>query len=353
MLESLWAKEFGVRHDSSGEFPLNTGLPLRVLLSLNTFPLFRFLFVFDSAKGALRCVWCLQRTWILLRNQELENLKADASSFLASPRSTHSKDSDNKLLSSFPLADAAPRASSSTKVSVGRKEPKSKATVKVVEDSKPSNSPSSAMVYKRVRLPPCSKKIAPATSKGKMQQIVVTDKDSTSNEVESEDEDEEEDTAPPPKHLKTTSSISVKRVTKRVTKTAGKPAPECSPSSIFQPVLLVDAQGRLRLPNKSSGEFTPFPKFAHARNSTALSREHPLLAINPKFLELGSILEKLFKMILLLHCASISRVELCIRIEGTLFSIGNLLTELRDLLLLSLSHLLGGTHFRLGNIEAG
>ncbi|KAJ3885552.1 hypothetical protein GG344DRAFT_82593 [Lentinula edodes] len=153
-------------------------------------------------------------------------------------------------------------------VSVGRKEPRSKATVKVVEDSKASNSPPSAMVYKRVQLPPCSRKIAPATSKRKARQIIVTDEDSTSNEVESEDENEEEDTVPPPKHLKTTSSISATlplRSVKGVTKTAGKPAPECSPSSIFQPVLLVDAQGRLWLPNQSSGEFTPFPNAALSR----------------------------------------------------------------------------------------
>ncbi|KAJ3911090.1 hypothetical protein F5877DRAFT_86492, partial [Lentinula edodes] len=124
--------------------------------------------------------------------------------------------------------------------------------------------------------------------------------DSTSNEVESEDEDEDEDTAPPPKRLKTTSSISaslphrpVKRVTvpKRVSKAAAKPVPKRSPESTFQPVLLADAQGRLRLPEQSTGAFTPFPKFAHARNSAPLNRENPLLAINPDFVELGSILE--------------------------------------------------------------
>ncbi|KAJ3858051.1 hypothetical protein EV359DRAFT_69310, partial [Lentinula novae-zelandiae] len=71
---------------------------------------------------------------------------------------------------------------------------------------------------------------------------------------------------------------SVKRVSilKQVTKAAVKPAPECSPDSTFQP---------------STGSFTPFPKFAHARNSAALSRENPLFAINPDFVELGSVLE--------------------------------------------------------------
>ncbi|KAJ3884735.1 hypothetical protein GG344DRAFT_83579 [Lentinula edodes] len=194
----------------------------------------------------------------LRRNREIESLKADASSFLASPQSTRSKDSNNELLSGFPLVDAAPQASSSAKASVGRKDPKSKTTVKVVEDSKASN---------------------PTPS------VVVSDEDSTSNEVESEDEDEDEEVAPPPKRLKTTSSISaslprrsVKWVTipKQVTKAAGKLAPEHSSSSTFQP---------------STGSFTPFPKFAHARNSAALSRENPLLAVNPDFIELGSILE--------------------------------------------------------------
>ncbi|KAJ3859588.1 hypothetical protein EV359DRAFT_86232 [Lentinula novae-zelandiae] len=210
----------------------------------------------------------------LRRNREIESLKADASSF----------HSDNELLSGFPLVDAAPQASSSAKVSVGRKEPKSKTTVKVVEDSKAAYPPPGGMAYKRVRLPPRSRKIAPITAQGKSRQVVVSDDDSASNEVESEDEEEdeeeEEDSAPPPKRLKMTSSISaslprrsVKWVTipKRVSKAAVKPVPEHSWIS--------------------TGSFTPFPKFAHARNSAPLSRENPLLAINPDFVELGSILE--------------------------------------------------------------
>ncbi|KAJ3803592.1 hypothetical protein F5876DRAFT_71321, partial [Lentinula aff. lateritia] len=217
-----------------------------------------------------------------------------------SPRSTRSKDSDNELLRGSPSVDTAPRASSSTKVSVDSKKPKSKTTIKVVEDSKASNSPPAGTAYKRVRLPPRSRKIAPITVKGKSRQVVVSDDDSASKEVESEDEDEEEDSAPPPKRLKSNSSIpaSVPRrsakkmpVPKRTSKTASKPASVHSPVSTFQPVLLADAEGRLRLPNQSSGNFTPFPKFAHARNSAALSRENPLLAINPDFVELGSILE--------------------------------------------------------------
>ncbi|KAJ4471187.1 hypothetical protein C8R41DRAFT_870637 [Lentinula lateritia] len=56
----------------------------------------------------------------LQRNREVESLKADASSFY----------SDNELPSGFPSIDTAPRASSSSKASVGRKEPKSKTTVK-------------------------------------------------------------------------------------------------------------------------------------------------------------------------------------------------------------------------------
>ncbi|KAJ3897329.1 hypothetical protein F5879DRAFT_996217 [Lentinula edodes] len=186
---------------------------------------------------------------LIRRNRELESLKAEASTFFSSPRSTRSRDSDNELLSGFPSVGSAPVASSSTKVSIGRKEPKSSTTVKVVEGSKASDPPTPAMVYKRVRLPP----------------------------LESEDEDEEEDTAPPPKCPKTTSSISAS-LPRRLNGT-------------FQPVLLADAQGCLRLPDQSSGELTPFPKFAHARNSAALNRKNPLLAINPEFLELGSILE--------------------------------------------------------------
>ncbi|KAJ3924353.1 MAG: hypothetical protein NXY57DRAFT_970091, partial [Lentinula lateritia] len=195
-------------------------------------------------------------------------------------------------------------ASSSTKVSVDNQKPKSKTTIKVVEDSKASDSPPAGTAYKRVRLPPRSKKVAPITAKGKSRQVVVSEDDSASNEVESEDEEEdegeEEDSAPPPKRLKTTSSISaslprrsVKRVSvpKRVSKAAATSAPERPSDSTFQPVLLADAQGRLRLPEQSTGAFTPFPKFAHARNSAALTRENPLLAINPDFVELGSILE--------------------------------------------------------------
>ncbi|KAJ3897766.1 hypothetical protein F5879DRAFT_995562 [Lentinula edodes] len=223
---------------------------------------------------------------LIRRNREVESLKAEASTFFSPPRSTRSKDSDNEFLSRFPSVGSASRASSSTKVSVGRKEPKSKTTVKVVEDSKASKPTHSAMAYKRVRLPPRSRKITPTTAKGKSQQVVVSDDDSASNEVESEDEDEdedeEEDAAPPPKHLKTTSSISaslpcrsIKQVSipKRVTKVATKSAPERPPDK------------------QSTGAFTPFPKFAHARNSAALNRENPFFAINPDFVELGSILE--------------------------------------------------------------
>ncbi|KAJ3924571.1 MAG: hypothetical protein NXY57DRAFT_969570, partial [Lentinula lateritia] len=237
---------------------------------------------------------------LIRRNRELESLKADASTFFSSPCSTCSRDSDNELLSGLPSVGSAPVASSSTKVSVGKKEPKSPTTVKVVEGPKASDPPTTALVYKRVRLPLHSRKIAPAASKGKARQVIVTEEDSTPSEVESEDEDEEEDTAPPPKRLKTTSSISaslprrsIKRVSvpKRVTKVAVKSAPARSPNSTFQPVLLADAQGHLRLPEQSTGAFTPFPKFAHARNSAALTRENPLLAINPDFVKLGSILE--------------------------------------------------------------
>ena len=111
-------------------------------------------------------------------------------------------------MSGFPSAGSAPVASSSTKVSIGKGEPKSKTTVKVVEDSKADRPLPAGMAYKRIRLPPRSRKNTSIASKGKARQIVVTDEGSTSNEVESEDEAEDEDIAPPPKRLKTTSSIS-------------------------------------------------------------------------------------------------------------------------------------------------
>ncbi|KAJ3924433.1 MAG: hypothetical protein NXY57DRAFT_1044944, partial [Lentinula lateritia] len=158
----------------------------------------------------------------LQRNREVESLKADASSFLSSPRSAHSKDSNNELLGGSPAIDIVPRASSSRKASSVKMGSKPKASVKVVVESKVSDPTPSAMIYKRVRLPPRSRKNAPTTSKGKSWQIVATN----------EDEDEDEDSAPPPKCLKTTSSISaslprrsVKRVTvpKRVSKAAVKP----------------------------------------------------------------------------------------------------------------------------------
>ncbi|KAJ3859062.1 hypothetical protein EV359DRAFT_86857 [Lentinula novae-zelandiae] len=220
-------------------------------------------------------------------------------SMISSPHSTHSRDLDNELLSRSPSIDTALRASSSSKASVLKMGPKSKATVKVVENSKVSDPPSPAMVYKRVQLPPHSRKIAPTTSKGKSRQVIVTDDNSASNEVESEDEDEDEDAVPPTKRLKTISSISASlprrsvklvSVPKQVTKAAAKPVPASSVSA-FKPVLLANAQGHLQLPNQSTGTFMPFLKFAHARNSAALTRENLLFAVNLEFLELGSILE--------------------------------------------------------------
>ncbi|KAJ3925470.1 MAG: hypothetical protein NXY57DRAFT_1044077 [Lentinula lateritia] len=200
---------------------------------------------------------------------------------VSSPHFTRSKDSDNELLSENPALDIAPRASSSSKASSVKMGSKPKASVKVVEESKVSDPTPSASVYKRVRLPPHSRKIAPTTSKGKSRQIIATN----------EDEDEDEDSVPPPKSSLPRCSAKRVSVPKQVTKAAVKPAPKHSSGSTFQPVLLADAQGRLKLPEQSTGNFTPFPKFAHARNSAALNRENPPLAINPEFLELGSILE--------------------------------------------------------------
>ncbi|KAJ3860747.1 hypothetical protein EV359DRAFT_67063 [Lentinula novae-zelandiae] len=119
------------------------------------------------------------------------------------------------------------------------------------------------MAYKHVQ-PPCPRKSIPTTSKGKSRQVVVTDNNSASNEVESEDEDEDEVTEPPPKCLKTTSSISAsvprrsaKRIpaSKCITKAAAKPVPASPLANSFRPVLLADTQGHLRLPDQSSGPF--------------------------------------------------------------------------------------------------
>ncbi|KAJ3845778.1 hypothetical protein EV368DRAFT_90115 [Lentinula lateritia] len=126
----------------------------------------------------------------LRRKREIESLKADASTLFSSPCPIHSRDLDNDKASAVKIGS------------------KSKATVKVVEDSKVSDPPSPAMVYKRVQLPPHLRKIVPTTSKGKSRQVIVTDDNSASSKVESEDEDEEEAAAPPPKGLKTISSIS-------------------------------------------------------------------------------------------------------------------------------------------------
>ncbi|KAJ3804784.1 hypothetical protein F5876DRAFT_82617 [Lentinula aff. lateritia] len=210
---------------------------------------------------------------LVQRNRELK---------VSSARSTHSQGSDNELLSG-PSMDIP--KTSSVKASMVKVEPKSKTMVEVVEDSKVSApSSSTTLSYKCVQLPPCSRKIVPASSKGKgkSRQKVTTEDDSASSEVESEDEDEneEEDIAPPPKRLKTTSLVSslvshhsVKRVPvpKQVTKAATRPVPAPSPVSAFEPVLLADAQGHLQLPNQSTGTFTPFPKFAHARACSSQS----------------------------------------------------------------------------------
>ncbi|KAJ3924973.1 MAG: hypothetical protein NXY57DRAFT_968636 [Lentinula lateritia] len=173
----------------------------------------------------------------LRRNWEVESLKADASLFLSSPRPAHSKDSDNELLGGSHAIDIVPRASSSSKASSVKMGSKPKASVKVVAESKVSDPTPSATIYKRVRLPPCSRKNAPTTSKGKSWQIIATEEDSTSTEVESEDEDEDEDSAPPPKRLKTTSSISAslpRRSVKRVSVTV-KSMPRASTSPLGTP----------------------------------------------------------------------------------------------------------------------
>ncbi|KAJ3884199.1 hypothetical protein GG344DRAFT_84409 [Lentinula edodes] len=112
---------------------------------------------------------------LIRQNRELEDLKADTSSFLSSPCPVPPQGSDNELLSGF-LSWDVPNPSL-VKASAAKVGPKAKTTVKVVE--------------------------------GKSRQTVVMEDDSTYNEVELEDEDKdkEESIAPPSKRLKMNSSI--------------------------------------------------------------------------------------------------------------------------------------------------
>ncbi|KAJ3911686.1 hypothetical protein F5877DRAFT_72991 [Lentinula edodes] len=71
---------------------------------------------------------------------------------------------------------------------------------------------------------------------------------------------------------------------------SSKSAPTSSKASHFLPALLIDDQGRLKLPGDLVGEFTPFKRFEHAQNSAPLQRQNPIFDVNPEFLNLGAIL---------------------------------------------------------------
>ncbi|KAJ3925664.1 MAG: hypothetical protein NXY57DRAFT_967449 [Lentinula lateritia] len=167
------------------------------------------------------------------------------------------------------VSDSPKASSSKTKVEKPLPKPKatawSKTTVKVVEESRVSpESEELAMPsyeVKRVRLPSRLRLAA----KGKARQTEVLD-------IE-ESETEEEVVPPPSKRLK-----------------SSKSAPAPPKASNFRPTLLIDDQGRLKLPGDSVGEFTPFKQIEHARNSAPLQRQNPIFDVNPEFLDLSVIL---------------------------------------------------------------
>ncbi|KAJ4498735.1 hypothetical protein C8R41DRAFT_916226 [Lentinula lateritia] len=196
------------------------------------------------------------------RKRELASLMADASSIL--DRRSATKTPRKEDLSNTPKA-------SSSKKKVEKPLPKPKATarsktpVKVVEESRvsPESEESATPSYqiKRVRLPPRLRQAA----KGKARQMEVLDV--------KESETEEEVVPPPSKRLK-----------------SSKSTPASSKASIFRPALLVDEQGRLKLPGDLVEGFTPFKRIEHARNSAPLQRQNPIFDVNPEFLDLGVIL---------------------------------------------------------------
>ncbi|KAJ3858633.1 hypothetical protein EV359DRAFT_87432 [Lentinula novae-zelandiae] len=196
------------------------------------------------------------------RKREFSSLMADASSIL-------DRRSANKTPCKEDLSDAPKASSSKKKVEKPLPKPKvtarSKTTVKVVEESRvsPESEELATPSYqiKRVRLPPRLRQAA----KGKTRQPEVLD-------IE-ESETEEEVVPPPSKRLK-----------------SSKSAPALSKTSNFHPALLIDDQGRLKLPGDSAEGFTPFKQIEHARNSAPLQRQNPIFDVNPEFLDLGAIL---------------------------------------------------------------
>ncbi|KAJ3884396.1 hypothetical protein GG344DRAFT_84084 [Lentinula edodes] len=196
------------------------------------------------------------------RKHELASLMADASTIL-----------DRRSTIKSPLKEdhpILPKASSSKK-KVEKPVPKpkatalSKTTVKVVEESRvsPESEELATPSYqiKRVRLPPRLRQAA----KGKARQTEVLDV---------EESDTEEEVVPPP--------------SKRLKSSKSAPAPP--KASNFRPALLIDEQGRLKLPGDSVEGFTPFKRIEHARNSAPLQRQNPIFDVNPEFLDLGVIL---------------------------------------------------------------
>ncbi|KAJ4484971.1 hypothetical protein C8J55DRAFT_559131 [Lentinula edodes] len=196
------------------------------------------------------------------RKRELASLMADASSILDRRSATKTPRKED-------LSDTPKASSSKKKVEKPLPKPKatarSKTTVKVVEESRvsPESEELATPSYqiKRVRLPPRLRQAA----KGKARQMEVLDV---------EESDTEEEVVPPP--------------SKRLKSSKSAPAPP--KASNFRPALLIDEQGRLKLPGDSVEGFTPFKRIEHARNSVPLQRQNPIFDVNPEFLDLGVIL---------------------------------------------------------------
>ncbi|KAJ3925300.1 MAG: hypothetical protein NXY57DRAFT_968054 [Lentinula lateritia] len=196
------------------------------------------------------------------RKRELVSLMADASTILDRRSNVKSPSKDDRPV--------LPKASSSKKkmekpVPKPKATARSKTTVKVVEESRvsPESEELATPSYqiKRVRLPPRLRQAA----KGKARQMEVLD-------VE-ESVTEEEVVPPPSKRLK-----------------SSKSAPAPPKASNFRPALLIDEQGRLKLPGDSVEGFTPFKRIEHARNSAPLQCQNPIFDVNPEFLDLGVVL---------------------------------------------------------------
>ncbi|KAJ3846832.1 hypothetical protein EV368DRAFT_69605 [Lentinula lateritia] len=178
--------------------------------------------------------------------------------------------SDQRSNVKLPLKEddpVLPKASSSKKkeekpVPKPKATAQSKTTVEVVEESRVSPESEELATpsyqFKHVRLPP---RLCQA-AKGKAHQMEVL-------EVK-ESKTEEEVMPPPSKRLK-----------------SSKSAPVPSKTSKFRPALLIDDQGRLKLPGDSAEGFTPFKRIEHARNSAPLQCQNPIFDVNPEFLNLA------------------------------------------------------------------